>query len=178
MAELTVEDLVGTYIKLSKDAPVYASPYDAEAKRNVWFTKKSGEVGGKLYSWIDAANPHYGSPWGKGVFLMFKSNDDFDYGQSYYIRVNKGLINWAFTKEELIKKRQADMNFFQKFVDDLERSLQEYEDGVVANVKSGLITGGIIVAAVLAFNFIIIPEIKFRRTKRLVMTAAREINKR
>ena len=175
--ELTVEDLTGTYIKLAKDANVFQFPQHGELNKPVWFVKRKGEIAGKLYSWIDARKPNYGSPFGKYVYLVFKVNDDFANGKNYYIRIEKKMIDWNFTKEQLLQKRQANMNFFEKFVDDAERSFEEWKDGVVSDVKSGLVTGLSIVAGLFLTVYVVIPEMKFRRQKKLFIDVAKELKR-
>jgi len=165
MAEITVADLTNTYIKLSKPANCYESPEAGDKGSPVWFTKSAGDIGGKLFSWIEK-NPGSGKKY-KRLYLMFKVNDDFNNtnAKAYFIPVSKGMINWEYTRQQLIAKAQINMSAFDKFVDDIERNIQEWADGVVAYAKSGLITGLSIVAGVLLFNFVIIPELKFRRLK-------------
>lgn len=177
MAELTVADLQDTYIKLSKSAKIYSLPSDGEAGKPIWWTKQAGEIAGKLYSWINK-NPSTGKKY-KYVYLMFKINDDFDNvnAKSYFIRLEKNQINWAFTKEQLIKKSQANMSEIDKFIDDLERNITEsvtnYVDDLTGYVKSGLLTGGGIAATVLLFSFVIVPYVKFR----ILKSTARELIK-
>jgi hypothetical protein len=168
MAELTVADIVNTQIKLSKKAACYQTANDAFSKKNVWFEKQVGEWGGKLFSWVTK---------GKQILMMFKTSDDFQNGKSYYIVLEKGLINWQNTRFELILKRQENMTSFDKLVDDIERDLKEYADNIVSNVKSGLIVGGSIAAGILIWKFVIVPEFRFRQTRRLIRTAAQEFKK-
>lgn len=176
MAELTVADLQDTYIKLIKVSKVYATPEHGEAGKPVWWTKNAGEIAGKLYSWVDK-NPSTGKKY-KYVYLMFKLNDDFNANtKAYFIRLEKKQIEWAFTKDQLIKKSQANMSDIDKFIDDLERNITEtvndYVDDLTGYVKSGLLTGGGIAATVLLFSFVIVPYIKFR----ILKSTARELIK-
>lgn len=169
MAELTVADLQDTYIKLIKKAKVYAYPEHGEKGTPVWFEKQAGEIAGKLFSWVEK-NPSTGKKY-KYVYLMFKVNDDFVNvnAKSYFIRLERKQIEWAFTKQELIKKSQANMSEIDKFIDNLERNITEtvsdYVDNVTSYVKSGILTGGGIVAAVLIGTFVVVPYFKYRVLK-------------
>jgi hypothetical protein len=171
--DLTVEDLYGTYIKLAKDTNVFLYPQHGEKNTPVWFTKRKGEIAGKLFSWVDAKKPNYGNAFGKYIYLVFTVNDDIN-GKNYYIRIEKGMIDWEFTKAELLKKRQANMNLFEKFKDDLELSFEAWKQDVVDNVKSGLFTGGAIAAGILLLKFVIIPEVRFRRTRKMIIDVVKE----
>ena len=173
MAELTVADLQDTYIKLAKKAKCFASPEHGDKNKPVWFEKQEGEIAGKLFSYV-TKNPSTGKPY-KHIYLMFKVNDDYSTGsKSYFIRLEKKMIVWAFTKQQLIQKSQANMSLFDKFVDDMERAAQDYIDDVKANVESGLKTGLAIVAGVFLTVFVIVPEIKFRRLKSTAKEIIRE----
>lgn len=170
MGAIKPQDLVYTYVKMTKRVKVYDSPESGDANRAAWFEKQAGDVTGKLFSWIDT-NPKTGVKY-KSMYLMFKTNDDFTTGvKPYFVRFEPKIIDWAFSKQELIKKGQADMNFFEKFVDDMENKAIDYynelKDYATSGVKWGLVLGG----AVLFVGFIVIPEVKFRRLK----STAREL---
>ncbi len=172
MAELTVNDLQDTYIKLSKDANVFLSPSDGEKNKPVWFVKSAGSIAGKLYSWIDT-NPATGKKY-KHIYLMFKINDDFSANsKAYFIRISKKLIVWEFTKSELLKKRQLNMSFFDKFVDDIERGINDYVEDVKNQAKDGLKTGLLAAGGIIITYLVVVPYIKFR----IIKSTARELIK-
>lgn len=163
MAQIEAKDLVYTYVKLTKRVNVYESPEKGD-QNTVWFQKQAGEVTGKLFSWIDK-NPSTGAKY-KSMYLMFKTNDDFSVGvKPYFVKFEPSLIDWSFSKQELIKKGQADMNFFEKFVDDMENMAIDYGNSILdygkSGVKWGLILGGIY----LFIGAVVVPYAKFRFIK-------------
>lgn len=172
MAEIKPQDLVYTYIKLTKKVKVYDSPENADANKAAWFEKQAGDVTGKLFSWIDTS-PTTGKKY-KSIYLMFKVNDDFSNGvKPYFVKFEPKIIDWQFSKQELIKKGQADMNFFEKFVDDMENKAIDYGKELLSYGKSGLTWGLTLGGIVLFFGLVVIPELKFRRLR----STARELIK-
>ena len=170
--DLTVNDLQDTYIKLNKDVKVFQSPSDGEKNKPVWFTKSAGSIAGKLYSWIDT-NPSTGRKY-RYVYLMFKLNDDFAANtKAYFIRIEKKLISWEFTKQELIKKRQSNMSDFDKFVDDIERSVNNYVQDIQNTVKDATKIGLLAAGGILLTYLVVVPYIKFR----IVKSTARQLIK-
>ena len=162
LKEFRVDKLTGTYIKMAKEVPVYWSIADGERRKNVAFRKQRGESAGLLFAWVDAKNPNFGSPFGKGLWLVFKVNDDFNNGKSYYMRAEKGTINWAFTEQQLNQRKRNEMAWYDKYFDDLDTAFDDYIDDIKANVKSGLKTGLLIAGGVLVTYLGIIPYIKYK----------------
>ena len=97
---------------------------------------------------------------------MFKTNDDFSNGvKPYFVKFQPSLIDWNFAKQQLIAKGQADMNFFEKFVDDMENKAIEYGKSLLGFATSGVKWGLILGGTVLFVGMVVIPELKFRRLK-------------
>jgi hypothetical protein len=165
MAEIKPQDLVYTYMKLTKKVSVYASPEIGDAGKPIWFEKQAGEVTGRLFSWIDTS-PTTGKKY-KSIYLMFKVGDDFSNGvKPYFVKFEPKLIDWAFTKQQLIAKGQADMNFFQKFVDDMENKAIDYAKDIYNNyVVPGFKTGLVLSAIGAIIVLVVIPYAKFRFIK-------------
>jgi hypothetical protein len=161
---IEAKDLVLTYVKLSKRAAVYETPELGDKGGPVWFYKEAGQVTGKLFSWVDTS-PTTGAKY-KSMYLMFKSGDDFTAGvKPYFVKFEPKIIDWNFSKQQLIAKNQLDMNFFEKFVDDMENMAIDYGNGLLDYAKSGLKWGVIIGGTVLFFGTVVIPYIKFRVLK-------------
>jgi membrane protein insertase Oxa1/YidC/SpoIIIJ len=182
--ELTLENLVNTYITVTKTVKVYESPANGDAGKPVWFSKYANENAGKLYSWIDK-NPSTGKKY-KYVYLMFKLNDDFNTGtKAYFIRLEKGIINWEATRQELLKKKELetpkDWNAFFGWANDVESKITatvtDYVENIKDTVNNALGWGLGIAGGVLFINFVLIPEIRFRRQKAALTQIIREAKK-
>lgn len=170
------QDLVYTYMKLTKKVSVYASPEIGDAGKPVWFEKQAGEVTGRLFSWIDTS-PTTGKKY-KSIYLMFKVGDDFSNGvKPYFVKFEPKIVDWAFTKQQLIEKGQADMNFFEKFVDDMENTAIDYGNSLIDYAKDGLKLG-IPLAALGAFIvLVVVPYAKFRFIKSQARELIKEVKK-
>jgi hypothetical protein len=172
MAEIKPQDLVYTYIKLSKSVAVYTTP-EAGDSNKPWFTKQAGEIAGRLFSWVDTS-PITGKKY-QSLYLMFKVNDDFsNTSKPYFIKLQKEVIDWSFTKYQLIQKGQADMNFFEKFIDDIENKAIDYGNDILNYGKSGLKWGMILGGIYLFIGAVVIPELRFRRMKSTAKELIRE----
>lgn len=166
MAEITMNDLKETYIKLKKDVPVYTHPLKGDQGAAVWFMKKNGEIAGKLYWWITPQNPMQFTGI-KNDYMIFKINDDFNNQSApwYFIKFDKSLIDWDFSKQQLQQKQYADMSLWEKFVSDMEKRATDYTNNIKDYVQSGVKTGLAIVTGVLAVKFILIPFIQYKVLK-------------
>jgi len=161
MAAIQPQDLVYTYIKLNAKVNVYETPENGDNGSPVWFQKQTGEVTGRLFSWVDTS-PATGQKY-KSLYLMFKSNDNFDTNsKAYFVKFEPKIIDWNFTKQQLIEKGQADMSFFGKFVDDMENLAIDYGNNLIDYAQSGLKWGLILGGIVLLFGTVIIPYTKYR----------------
>lgn len=166
MAEITMLDLKDTFIRLTKDAPVYTTPWNGDKGAPIWWTKKKGELAGKVFMWISPSAPmQFGGI--QNSYLIFKVNDDFYNPNAvwYFIRFDKGMIDWDYSKKQLAAKQYADMSLWEKFTQNMEASVKEWKDGVVKDVKNGLVTGLSIVAGVLLLRFVVIPYTQYRVLK-------------
>jgi hypothetical protein len=172
MAAIKAEDLIYTYIKLTEKVSVYESPEIGDKLiGKVWFTKNAGDVTGKLFSWVDTS-PVTGKKY-KNIYLMFKVNDDFSQGvKPYFVKFKPKLLDYNFTKQQLIQKGQADMNFFQKFIDDTENWAIDFAKGTLlpfAGVGVGL------VGLYFGVTYILIPYLQFRFVKSQVKQVIKDV---
>lgn len=168
LKDFRIDALLNLYLLLIKDAKCYATP---SVKTPVWFTKKSGEIAGKLFSWIENE---------QGVFMMFKINDNFDargLNTSYYILLEPKLLQWDYVKRQLDDNRRSQMSWYDKWFEDLETSITAYKDKVIDSAKSGLMWGGAIVGGVVVWTVFLKPMLQAKLYGRLIKTAVKEYRK-
>lgn len=136
--------------------------------------KEKGELAGKVYMWVTPqASLQFANI--QNSYLIFKIGDDFynSNAQWYFIKFDKGMIDWDYSKTQLAAKKYADMSLWEQFTQKMEQSVTDWKNGVVADVKSGLTVGLSIVAGVLFLRFIVVPYTQYR----IVKGAARDLIK-
>lgn len=148
---ITMNDLKDTYIKLVKDVNVYYTPKGGDNGSPVWFTKKSGQIAGKVFMWIE---PNAPGDFGRiqNAYLIFKINDDFYNPNApwYFIKYDTGMIDWEFSRKQLAAKQTADMSLWERFVSQMETNLTE----VQGYVQNALVVGGVFLLAIAYWQII------------------------
>lgn len=179
-----MSDLEDLYFKVTKKTQVYTQLLE------VWqgWTYGAGETVGKLYSFVsewdepldgtwDAFKAQrriiYGSyPSPKGLWLVFKTVQ----GQSYYIKYEKGLIDWNYINTQLTAQRRAKMGFFGKFFDELEDAIVAKMQATAQAAKEGLAIGAGIALAMIAI-YGIFKKIQHDKTIEEYKSIAREVGR-
>lgn len=180
-----VSDLEDLYIKVNKQTQVYTPLLD------VWqgWTYGAGETVGKLYSFVSEWDEPldgmtweafkiqrraiYGSyPSPKGLWLVFKTVQ----GTSYYIKYEKGLIDWNNINIQLTAARRAKMGWFGKYFDELENAIVAKLQATAQAAKEGLAIGAGIGLTILAI-YGIFKKVQHDKTIEEYKAIAREVGK-
>ncbi len=165
LKDFRIDQLVDLYLKGAKDLQCYSTP---SKKNAVWFKKEKGQILGKLFSWVENQ---------EGVFMMFKIGDNYDkvgLYTSYYIPLESKIIDWNHVKPQLDARRRENMTFYDKWFDDLETALEDYEKKLLAGVKDGLLWGGVIVGGVILWKVYFQPMIQAKIYANIIKTAVKE----
>lgn len=165
MTDYRLNEMFDLYVKVSKNVNVYRGAEISKEKKAVAWVVKSGEVAGKLYSWVVE------NTTGR-IFMMFLINDDIT--KAYYIELEPRMINFQHFDLQLTAQKKASLNWYEKIWDDFEDSVTAYYNEVVDAAKSGLQTGVIIGVVVLVG----IPLFKNYLMSRLIKTAAQELKRK
>ena len=173
---LPVASLIDLYVKGYGTIDVYWSPQDGEKGKPIAWKVKEGQVIGKLDSWIDLANPNYGSAAGKNMYLMFYGTAE-THGKSFYVKVKKNTFNWAYVQTQIDSNRRAQMSWYGKWFEDLEKEIVAYGEELKNAAWEGLGIGLAIVGTLLTVKYIIIPEMQVRRIERGLTKVVREARK-
>jgi hypothetical protein len=166
MTDYRLNEMFDLYVKVSKNVNVYRGSEIGKEKKTVAWTVKSGQVAGKLYSWVTEKET------GR-IYMMFLINDDIL--KAYYIELEPRMINFEHFEMQLTAQKKAALSWYERIWYDFEESVTAYYNEVVDAAKSGLQTGLVIGAVVL----IGVPLLKYylvqRSVERLVKTAAKEL---
>ncbi len=174
--DFKIDELTGLYFKITKPAKIYSSVYPKPVEWKGWVMSK-GSIAGKLFSWVDTAQPNYGTPINQGLFLQFRLRDDFVNGKFYYIKVEPQMLDWVFINNQVDAVRRSKMSWYQRYYDDLETAITDYYEDVKNNAVKGFKMAGGLLLAYGLWEFVIKPEIQVRRIERVVKSAAREFKK-
>lgn len=158
---LDIGNLEGLYMKNVKPVKVYWFP--TGAKKDLAFAVPANNGLGKMYSFMSQWDTPLDGDWNtfktqrniitggkklKGLWISFKINGD-ESKQSYYWQYEKGVLDWEYIKNQLSEERRRNMNFYEKWLDDLE---QVYEEMII-QAKEGLKIGASIGLAVIVIYF-------------------------
>jgi hypothetical protein len=149
--DFAVDQLIGLYVKVNKDTPVYAY-IDGYGNGVLWvgWAVKAGEIAGRLDSWVDgSAFVKYGaSDYIDGLYFMMEGTQ-YTNNKPYYIKFEPGLLDWGYTRSQLDAIRKSKMKFYEKWFDELENKLRDIynaakqdADNKVEAIKTGMVKAG------------------------------------
>lgn len=162
-----VDQLIGLYIRASKEVQVYSNPEGAVQ----WpgWKIRPGQIMGRVWTWIDSTPIYNGLPERDvdGLYIGFEGGAETNY-KKYYVKVEKGLIDWTYLEQQLTQQQKNNMNWYNGLTADFENSFCEVQSQVIKYGKIGL---GVIVAYLVWDNYLKYEFLAYR-AKSILKTSA------
>lgn len=156
-----VDQLIGLYIRSAKKCQVYQNPIGG-VKWQGWEIQ-AGQIMGKVYTWVDSSPIYAGTAEldVDGLFICFEGTSATN-GKKYYVRVEKGLIDWPHLENQLTLQRKQNLGWYDNFAFDMEQSYCEVQKKVEYYAYWGL---GILGALFIWDNYLKYEFLAYRAKK-------------
>lgn len=166
--DFRVDGLIGLYIRAAKKTQVYSSPLGEGTVWQGWEIQQ-GQIMGRVYSWIDGtpANPSYPPLDVRALYIMFEGTAATNW-KNYYVKVEKGLIDWPHLQAQLTQQQKSNMNWYEGFTTDVENALCDFSDTVT---YYGKIAVGVLLAYAVWDNWLKYEFLLYRAKKTLKSSA-------
>jgi hypothetical protein len=144
--EFKLEALKDLYIKLTRDALVYAKIDNKTPVLWQGWQAKKGQVVGKLYQFINSKDYNNIA---FGLWAEMYTND----GRAYYIRIDPKTIDWSYIQSQMDERRRYSMAWYALIWEDIETAVSDfYDQNLKLPITYIAIGGGILLLGWLYFN--------------------------
>lgn len=171
----TVDQLVNLNLRVTKDIKVYSIPSGGV----VWegWTIYAHTNAGVCDTWIDGkefAQYGYVDKNVDGIYLGMKGTAATQ-NKTYYIKLEKNLIDWNYIKSQIDDNQRSTMNSFEQFVESLDTQLNATKDAVTDTVTTAVYWTIGLVGTYLLYTEVLKPYIFYKTARSTASDLIKEL---